>query len=526
MPWRDVPAVERALDAALNAFDWLRADSIVDELAARIREESNPFPPVYTSRILRRLRRKRRFKQIQQMADALGSSGQDSPLVRRHYAQALIDANQFGHAREILESILEDPSERLEALGLMGRVEKQLYVEAARHGARVNADHLRKALDSYLAGYREAPQQNRWHGINAAALIARASRDGVQIPGVPPAQEIAHDILAALQILEEKRDAELPAWDVATAMEACVALGDADAVEHRALEYAGCCDADAFEVFSTLRQMREVWQLSEDDPLGARLLPVLDAALLRRQGGDVTITARDAQKHLEKIFGPDRFNTLAWYQEGLARCRGIARIETLGGHGYGTGWLADSGAFFPGYPGRLLLLTNAHVVSSESFANALRPDDALAHFQMLGARLRVRSIFWCSQEYDASFLELDGTPQAEPLPLHTSTVRMTKPPSRVYIIGHPGGRDLAFSLQDSQMVACSERVLHYRTPTEAGSSGSPVFEALGWRVVALHRAGSEKMQSLSAPGETYEANEGIAIGSLRQATIADHSAGA
>jgi hypothetical protein len=137
---------------------------------------------------------------------------------------------------------------------------------------------------------------------------------------------------------------------------------------------------------------------------------------------------------------------------------------------------------------------------------------------MLSARFSVRSAVWCSREHDACFLELDGAPEAEPLPLYLRTVRMTKPPSRVYVVGHPGGRDLEFSLQDSHMVACDERLLHYRTPTEGGSSGSPVFEALGWRVVALHHAGADQMQSLSNPGETYAANEGIAIGRLRQAT--------
>jgi hypothetical protein len=388
---------------------------------------------------------------------------------------------------------------------------------------RPNPAHLQKGLEHYLNVYREAPQRARWHGINAVALTARASRDGVELRASPDALEIARQILTAIHAEEETSASELPAWDVATAMEACVALNDVEAAEQRALEYAGCCDADAFEVFSTLRQMREVWLLSEDDGMGGRLLPILDAALLRRQGGDVKISPQDAGRQLEKNFGADRFNTLAWYQEGLERCRGIARIERPGGQGHGTGWVVDSRDFFPAAPGRKLVLTNAHVVCPEEFEDSLDPEDARVHFQMLGARLTVRSAVWFSIEHDACFLELDGAPDAEPLPLYSRTVRLTKPPSRVYVIGHPGGRDLEFSLQDSHMVACNERLLHYRTPTEGGSSGSPVFEALGWRVVALHHAGAEKMQSLTSPAEIYSANEGIAIGSLRQ--VASQAAG-
>ena len=69
------------------------------------------------------------------------------------------------------------------------------------------------------------------------------------------------------------------------------------------------------------------------------------------------------------------------------------------------------------------------------------------------------------------------------MPIFERAVRLTTPPSRLYVIGHPGGRDLELSLHDNHLLGCNDRLLHYRTPTEAGSSGSPVFEADGWRVV-------------------------------------------
>jgi V8-like Glu-specific endopeptidase len=93
---------------------------------------------------------------------------------------------------------------------------------------------------------------------------------------------------------------------------------------------------------------------------------------------------------------------------------------------------------------------------------------------------------------------------------------MADPPPRLYIIGHPRGRDLELSLQDNHLLALNERVLHYRTPTEPGSSGSPVFEPEDWRVVALHHKGNELMARIDGTPGTYQANEGISILALQE----------
>jgi hypothetical protein len=60
-------------------------------------------------------------------------------------------------------------------------------------------------------------------------------------------------------------------------------------------------------------------------------------------------------------------------------------------------------------------------------------------------------------------------------------------------------------------------LIRYRTPTEPGSSGSLVFDPVGWRVVALHHAGGAFMQRLNGRPGTYVANEGVWIGSIRAA---------
>jgi V8-like Glu-specific endopeptidase len=84
----------------------------------------------------------------------------------------------------------------------------------------------------------------------------------------------------------------------------------------------------------------------------------------------------------------------------------------------------------------------------------------------------------------------------------------------VYVVGHPGGRELTFSLSDNKVLGFRSPKLHYRTPTEGGSSGSPVFTA-DWDVLALHHAGSKNLSTLDGKAE-YPANEGIWIDAIRR----------
>ena len=122
-------------------------------------------------------------------------------------------------------------------------------------------------------------------------------------------------------------------------------------------------------------------------------------------------------------------------------------------------------------------------------------------------------------ELDATFLELSEDLTGDHIQLFPTPLQMADPGPRLYIIGHPGGRDLEFSLNDNRLVACNPQKLHYRTPTEGGSSGSPVFDPIGWQAVGLHHAGQAKMPKLNGPaGEFYEANEGISILAIQEKT--------
>jgi V8-like Glu-specific endopeptidase len=88
---------------------------------------------------------------------------------------------------------------------------------------------------------------------------------------------------------------------------------------------------------------------------------------------------------------------------------------------------------------------------------------------------------------------------------------------RVYVIGYPLGGGLSISLRDSTWLDTDGKMLHYRTPTEQGSSGSPVFDQNYRSVLALHHKGKSDLPCLNGLSGTYEANEGVAITAIREA---------
>jgi V8-like Glu-specific endopeptidase len=87
------------------------------------------------------------------------------------------------------------------------------------------------------------------------------------------------------------------------------------------------------------------------------------------------------------------------------------------------------------------------------------------------------------------------------------------------VIGHPARRRRPhFSIRDNFLLDLDDRLVHYRSPTEPGSSGSPVFNE-EWEVFALHYRGLPQMPRLHGAG-TYEANEGVRIDAILSQAVA------
>jgi V8-like Glu-specific endopeptidase len=71
----------------------------------------------------------------------------------------------------------------------------------------------------------------------------------------------------------------------------------------------------------------------------------------------------------------------------------------------------------------------------------------------------------------------------KPFPISKNLPQLNKN-CRVYVIGDPRGGKMSFSMPDNLLLDHASPLLHYRAPTEGGSSGSPVFNDQ-WDLLAL-----------------------------------------
>ncbi len=470
------------------------------------------------------LRAQRLFPELSALAESALASRMESPMLRRLHAQALIEGGKLAEAEILLRGISKT-SEQLEARGLVGRIEKQRYVNQMLTQGKGKPGQLRKAIDAYLEVYAEDARKPVWHGINAVALLELGELKRIRHDRSAEAPRIARAIFKRLQ--QDFDGNRAGYWELATAGEACLALGLPDAAELWYRRSVDASDVEPFALASSIRQLKEVWGLNAGEGVGKRLLPSLEA-MLARTGKLALFTAEavrepDAGGMLEKIFGDTGFMSPEKIRLGLKRCEAVGRVEELTGDGVGTGFAIPGNELSDSWPSNLLFVTNNHVVSTTE-ADALRVANAQVTFHALRDRTGkpftthfVRILHESPPgKLDYTVLELaDQPPGLEPYPI-AETLPTVNSGQRLYVIGHPRGGGLMFSMQDNRLIdygAPSDFRVHYRTPTEPGSSGSPVFNG-GWELVALHHSGSATMNRIHGTG-TYEANEGIWIQSIR-----------
>ncbi len=470
-----------------------------------------------------------------QFAEAVG--------IQRRYIQALIDSGDLEGADQVLKTAMDvikaQDSERLELQGLAGRLAKQRFVVQTSRTGTGGDENLRTAIARYGEVY-EADRAAYWHGINTIALAARAESLNISLDIAFDWRKESKSLLKSRQRAFRRRPDDL--WSIATAAECCVALEQWDEAELWLYRYVTHSNVTPFMLESTARQFREIWELRRNAADGGRLLQVLDREILK-SGGSYQIDAqRLAERstagsdYLEKVFGQERYMGYDRWRRALEGCEAIARVEKVSGAGVGTGFLIQGSRLHTGLGDGPVFLTNAHVISESAQDGALRPEQALIRFEVQARRavstyvpLAIDRILWSSPPgelsdtvaghgacdvticklkdigVDSHMLDL-----AKGLPMISSA-------SRAYIVGHPEGSGLQFSIADSELLDIDDqqKLVHYRTPTVGGSSGSPVFD-LDWNVFAIHHAGATDTPRLHGTG-TYAANEGISLLAIRAA---------
>ena len=241
----------------------------------------------------------------------------------------------------------------------------------------------------------------------------------------------------------------------------------------------------------------------------------------------------------------------------LRRAQSICAIEALCEGRWrrmGTGFVIRGEVLHEEWAGELLIVSNHHVVSQADGALSSSYRRCRANFIEYDAITQserqhpvlFEGVLWRSGEraHDAAVLKPRGElPKfAAPLGPDDVTDYLPRRPDvdidgtdmHVVILGFPGGEDLQFSFGDELLLdhdACDPGTvpnldrepdgrpvrLHYRTPSLPGSSGSPVFSAGDWKLVAVHHRGQPNCRRLDPKDGNYEANEGIWLPSIRAA---------
>lgn len=483
--------VERALDA--------RDDDAVDDAVRELVDRVENVADAPLAGLCARLHDDRAFEALGLVADAAIASGRTGRFWS-DLAQSHIERGRYATATAVIERALDTdiPADtRLALRGLQGRIRKDRYL------AFGDDRDLIAAIDAYSSGVREGGDL-LWLGVNAHALNHRARRDGVATDQL--------DIVDEAGVLAEAtRRSTDDDWAAATAIEASLLVGlpvPVDTIVNR------LGDASPFVHASLRRQLLDVWSLPDDHPAIVTL-----SEFLLRTGASEPIELPTDPDGFEKLFGSEWPVPIETYRQGIAAAQSVAHLLLRAQVPIGTGFVVDGATLHPDLAGRRALLTNEHVIPTPDRADGAPADAITVRFDAHDTAPidDLRPVFWSDRDdLDVCVLVSDALDAAD-LPTLTPTDRLPAlmPGAHVYIVGHPGGRSLCLSIRGNDLVDHDGVRIHYRAPTEKGSSGSPVFDET-WQLVGIHHYGSSRLPRLHGETGTYGGNEGTSFVALRR----------
>ncbi|MEV6180292.1 serine protease [Streptomyces sp. NPDC052015] len=238
----------------------------------------------------------------------------------------------------------------------------------------------------------------------------------------------------------------------------------------------------------------------------------------------------------ERILGVSKeLQAWSFLPRGARAARTVARISVRENGRelpMGTGFLVSPS----------LLMTNHHVLTDAAVARQCYVEfDAqvsVDNTPQAPTRLELdpEGFFVADERLDFALVRVeagpDGRPPGETFGWNRLSVQLGKLVigEPVNVIGHPMGRLKEIAVRDNMLQVRLDDFLHYRTDTEPGNSGSPVFNDQ-WEVVALHHRGVARTDDQGRvlrrdgrvwqPGDGDDAidwvsNEGVRISSVLQ----------
>ena len=558
--------------------------SLWSELDRLLTDAGVPIENADAVKLIRDLRKVRTFDLLAKTSDRLMARGyQDNGLARRMYAQALIDSGQLFAGIGMLMPMLDDPNvsadEKAEALGVLGRAYKQLYVDTIDSAAELVVNrrpfeaHLQNAIDYYRKAVEAFKSEMRtWPQINLIALVNLAKRDGCAIANAPDADALARSLIEQEEPKALSSDDPYVSVNVA---EAYFALGQTKKAAQYYNVFVNHKNAGPFEIGSALRQLEQVWRIKADTSDEGQIVAGLKAALAGKSNGVLTLTGEERAAIAQSAGSPPaggiyetvcdggKFIKFSRFQE-IVRCgASVARIRRPDYFAHGTGFLVRGEELSAELEPGMYLLTNSHVISDDPAERrehgSLLPKEARVIFEAEASEGQAKvyelepNIVWRSPigRHDATlvrfatpcaFKALTLAPRGQ-LPIAEDATRQ-KQGTTIALLGHPAEAPLSLSVmgslenKDGEVVdiggttkgAKDPIYLHYRTPTEGGNSGSPVFSTENdkWAVIGLHHAGFDKAKGRprldGKPGTNF-ANEGVWVDSIRAAIDGDKKGG-
>jgi len=425
--------------------------------------------------------------------------------------QALRLATEF---RWFFDRDAEDLNAEIrEVLGLRGRIFKQRYIDCAEAGL-FQPVLLQKSIEAYAEGFAGMEPRSLWHGVNVLALIERARADGVDLP--ESARFQTGPLGAELLNLVEAPECAEDAWRHMSAAEVFWALrrfDDAERALARHIADTITRGDGAREIEATLRQLRHVWRI-EEGPEGARgraIVADLESARIRATSSVVVeapsppsasssgpvLSELDRRLNEARAEGA-QMQTFEWVSVLQARGRAVGLIcDRASKRGYGTGFLVRGEDLSPNWAGKIVLVTNYHVINATGgeVANgvvARRPDQAEVVFSQASdtAAIRLGEILWQSHAgaHDACILELARTPAGViPIPISAAVSC-----DAITVLGHASGGPLRLSMENRAVLLTDRvtpggaRAICYAAPTSGGCSGGPVLDWYDLKLLGLH----------------------------------------